>query len=122
VALKELRVDGGATRSDLLMQFQADILNVPVVRPVLLESTALGAAYLAGLAVGYWRDGAQIDAQWKAERVFEPRQEAAQRDRLRARWHQAVARAKDWRSGRAEPPRSSAFPKTITNIDKRLIY
>jgi glycerol kinase len=78
------------------MQFQADILNVPVVRPVLLESTALGAAYLAGLAVGYWRDGSQIDAQWKAERVFEPRQEAAQRDRLRARWHQAVARAKDW--------------------------
>jgi glycerol kinase len=96
VALKELRVDGGATRSDLLMQFQADILNVPVVRPVLLESTALGAAYLAGLAVGYWRDGAQIDAQWKAERVFEPRQDAAKRDRLRGRWHQAVARAKGW--------------------------
>jgi glycerol kinase len=96
VALKELRVDGGATRSDLLMQFQADILNVPVVRPVLLELTALGAAYLAGLAVGYWRDGAQIDAQWKAERVFEPHLAAAKRDQLRARWRQAVGRAKQW--------------------------
>ena len=73
IALKELRVDGGATRSDLLMQFQADILDVPVVRPGLLESTAMGAAYLAGLAVGYWRDAAEIDAQWKPERVFEPR-------------------------------------------------
>jgi glycerol kinase len=96
IALKELRVDGGATRSDLLMQFQADILGVPVVRPVLLESTALGAAYLAGLGVGYWRDGAEIDAQWKRERVFEPRLPAVERDRLKGRWHRAVARAKDW--------------------------
>ena len=96
VALRELRVDGGAARSNLLMQFQADILNVPVVRPVLLESTALGAAYLAGLGVGYWRDGAQIDAQWKAERVFEPRMDSAERDRRRARWHRAVACAKGW--------------------------
>jgi glycerol kinase len=96
ITLKELRVDGGATRSDLLMQFQADILGVPVVRPVLLESTALGAAYLAGLAVGYWRDGAEIDAQWKRERAFEPRLALAERDRLRSRWAQAVARAKDW--------------------------
>jgi glycerol kinase len=96
IALKELRVDGGATRSDLLMQFQADILGVPVVRPVLLESTALGAAYLAGLGVGYWRDGAEIDAQWKRERVFEPCLAAIERDRLRSRWSQALARAKDW--------------------------
>jgi glycerol kinase len=96
VALKELRVDGGAARSNLLMQFQADILNVPVVRPVLLESTALGAAYLAGLGAGYWRDGAQIDAQWKAERVFEPGMEGGERDRRRARWHRAVACAKGW--------------------------
>jgi glycerol kinase len=89
VALKELRVDGGATRSDLLMQFQADILNVPVVRPVLLESTALGAAYLAGLAVGYRRWG-QIDAQWKAEQwFFEPVRTRRSEIRLRARWHQA---------------------------------
>jgi glycerol kinase len=96
IALKELRVDGGATRSDLLMQFQADILGVPVVRPVLLESTALGAAYLAGLGVGYWHDEAQIDAQWKAERVFEPSLGLAERDRLRARWSRALARARNW--------------------------
>jgi glycerol kinase len=96
IALKELRVDGGAARSDLLMQFQADILNVPVVRPVLLESTALGAAYLAGLGVGYWRDGAQIDGQWKQERMFEPRMHADQRERLKTRWQRAVACAKGW--------------------------
>jgi glycerol kinase len=96
IGLKELRVDGGATRSDLLMQFQADILGVPLVRPVSRESTALGAAYLAGLGVGYWRDGAQIDALWKSETVFEPRLPEAERTRLKARWRLAVARAKDW--------------------------
>jgi glycerol kinase len=78
------------------MQFQADILGVPVVRPVLLESTALGAAYLAGLGVGYWRDGAQIDAQWERERTFEPVMAGEQRARLRSRWSQALARARDW--------------------------
>jgi glycerol kinase len=96
IALKELRVDGGAARSDLLMQFQADILAVPVVRPVLLESTALGAAYLAGLGAGYWRDAAEIDAQWRPERVFEPRMPEAERERLKARWRRAVVRAKGW--------------------------
>jgi len=96
IPLKELRVDGGATRSDLLMQFQADILGVPVVRPALLESTALGAAYLAGLGVGYWQDEAEIDAQWKGERVFNPEMAASERDRLRARWAQALSRARDW--------------------------
>jgi len=96
IALKELRVDGGAARSDLLMQFQADILGVAVVRPVLLESTALGAAYLAGLGVGYWRDGADIDAQWRPERVFEPRMPEQERERLKARWRRAVVRAKGW--------------------------
>ena len=99
IGLKELRVDGGATRSDLLMQFQADILGVPVVRPPLLESTAIGAAYMAGLGVGYWRDGAEIDAQWKRECVFEPRMRIAERERLRSRWVQALARAKDWARG-----------------------
>ncbi|HTO45644.1 MAG TPA: glycerol kinase GlpK [Burkholderiales bacterium] len=96
IALKELRVDGGAARSDLLMQFQADVLGVPVVRPVLLESTALGAAYLAGLGVGYWQDGAEIDAQWRPERVFEPRMMEGERERLKARWRRAVVRAKGW--------------------------
>jgi glycerol kinase len=96
IALRELRVDGGAARSDLMMQFQADVLNVPVIRPQLVESTALGAAYLAGLAIGYWRDGADIDAQWKAERVFEPNMSEATRDELKAGWSRAVARARNW--------------------------
>ena len=96
IALKELRVDGGATRSDLLMQFQADVLDVPVIRPRLLESTAMGAAYLAGLAVGYWSDGAQLDAQWKPERVFEPDMASGERERLKAMWRQAVTRSKGW--------------------------
>jgi len=96
IALKELRVDGGATRSDLLMQFQADVLDVPVIRPRLLESTAMGAAYLAGLAVGYWSDAAQLDAQWKPERVFEPDMASGERERLKAMWRQAVTRSKGW--------------------------
>ncbi len=96
IALKQLRVDGGAARNDLLMQFQADILDVPVVRPRQVESTALGAAYLAGLGVGYWRGGDQIDAQWKPERVFEPQMTAGERDRLRGDWTRGVERAKAW--------------------------
>ena len=96
IALKELRVDGGATRSDLLMQFQADVLNVPVVRPRLLESTAMGAAYLAGLAVGYWQSTAELDAQWKPERVFEPRMSETEREVLKTMWHQAVTRSRGW--------------------------
>jgi len=99
IALKELRVDGGATRSDLLMQFQADMLDVQVIRPKLLESTAMGAAYLAGLAVGYWRDAAEIDAQWKPERVFDPDIASGERERLKAEWHQAVTRSKGWAAG-----------------------
>jgi len=99
IALKELRVDGGATRSDLLMQFQADMLNVPVIRPKLLESTAMGAAYLAGLAVGYCRDAAEIGAQWKPERIFEPYMASSERERLKATWHQAVTRSKGWATG-----------------------
>jgi len=99
IALRELRVDGGAARSDLLMQFQADILGVPVVRPNLLEATALGAAYLAGLGSGYWPDAAAIDAPEKAHRVFQPRLGDAERGQLRAEWLRAVARAKDWARG-----------------------
>ena len=85
IALKELRVDGGATRNNLLMQFQADILGVPVVRPKMPESTAQGAAFLAGLAVGFWRDAAEIDHHWSAERVFEPAMVPAQRAELLSR-------------------------------------
>lgn len=94
--LKELRVDGGAAANDLLMQFQADILGVPVVRPTVLETTALGAAYMAGLAVGYWGSVEEIAAQWRVDKRFVPRMEDAERDRRRARWREAVERAKGW--------------------------
>jgi len=96
ITLTELRVDGGAAANDLLMQFQADILGVPVVRPRVLETTALGAGYLAGLATGYWKDAADVAANWRVDRVFEP---AMARDRvtaLSAGWDKAVARARDW--------------------------
>ena len=100
VRLAELRVDGGATANSLLMQFQADLLGVPVVRPRVLETTALGAAYLAGLAVGVWRTREAIAEQWKKERVFDPgmsRDEAAAR---LAAWSRAVERAKGWEERR----------------------
>ena len=96
IALTELRVDGGATASNLLMQIQADLLGVPVVRPRITETTALGAAYLAGLAVGFWKDEAEIAAMWSRDRVFEPtlsRGEAASR---LAQWKRAVERAREW--------------------------
>ena len=94
--ISELRVDGGAARSEPLLQFQADILGVPVVRPSNIETTALGAAYLAGLAVGFWDSPASIASQRKIERVFEPRMPPAQVAELRARWSNAVERAKAW--------------------------
>lgn len=95
-ALTELRVDGGAAANDLLMQFQADLLGVPVVRPEVLETTALGAATLAGLAAGFWKDAGEARASWRVERRFEPsmsRDEAAARQ---AGWEKAVSRAKGW--------------------------
>jgi glycerol kinase len=92
----ELRVDGGAAANDLLMQFQADLLGVPVVRPRQLESTAQGAAYLAGLAIGYWRDEAEIRSLWKVDRVFEPSMDEARRAEFLAGWAKALGRAKGW--------------------------
>jgi glycerol kinase len=94
--LAELRVDGGATANDLLMQFQADVLGVAVVRPRILETTALGAAYLAGLTVDLWKSREEVARQWKPERRFEPRMEAAERASRMARWREAVARARGW--------------------------
>ena len=94
IAIAELRVDGGAARNDFLMQFQTDILGVPVVRPSVTETTALGAAYLAGLAVGYWKNAEQIDAQRQLERRFEPAMEQGDAQALRATWKRAVVRAK----------------------------
>jgi glycerol kinase len=94
--LSELRVDGGATANDLLMQFQADLLGVPVVRPKVTETTALGAAYLAGLTVEMWRSREQIAAQWQMERRFEPRMGRDEAADLMARWHKAVDRVRGW--------------------------
>ncbi len=96
VPLKELRVDGGAAANKLLMQIQADLIGVPVVRPQTLETTALGAAYLAGLAVGFWKSPREIAAHWREERRFLPKMKAKQRDQIRARWAQGIERAKDW--------------------------
>jgi glycerol kinase len=94
--LKELRVDGGFTKSEFSMQFQADILGIPVIRPAVTETTALGAAYLAGLAVAFWKDLDSIASQWKVEKIFEPKMGSSQAGELRARWQQALARAKEW--------------------------
>lgn len=96
IALSELRVDGGAARNDLLMQFQADMLGVAVVRPQVTETTALGAAYLAGLAVGFWASIEEITAQWKVERRFEPGMSQDVRESKLARWRRAVERARGW--------------------------
>jgi glycerol kinase len=93
IELKELRVDGGATRNDLLMQFQADVLQIPVVRPRTTETTALGAAYLAGLAVGVWRSKEELKDHWQADKTFEPHMHAQTAARLRAEWSAAVRRA-----------------------------
>jgi glycerol kinase len=96
ISLSELRVDGGASTNDALLQFQADLLGVAVVRPAVTETTALGAAYLAGLAVGFWSSAEEIARQWRAERRFEPRMARADASRLRDRWREAVGRAKGW--------------------------
>jgi len=90
ISLKRLRVDGGAVRNNLLMQFQSDILGVPVERPVINETTALGAAYLAGLAVGFWKDQEEIASQWKIDRTFHPAMHEDRREYLYAGWKKAV--------------------------------
>jgi len=92
--LEELRVDGGASANNFLMQFQADVLGKPIVRPADIETTALGAAYLAGVAVGYWESINQVEQFWRAERTFEPRMSASRRDSLYSGWRDAVARAR----------------------------
>jgi glycerol kinase len=88
----ELRVDGGAAANNFLMQFQADILDCPIVRPADIETTALGAAYLAGLATGFWKSVGEVEGFWRAGRRFEPAMEAGTRERLFAGWKDAVAR------------------------------
>jgi glycerol kinase len=96
IPIDQLRVDGGACVNDLLMQFQADILQAPVVRPKIIETTALGAAFLAGLAVGFWADNEEIEQHWKIDRVFEPAMAADEVALRRARWNDALQRSKSW--------------------------
>ena len=95
-ASKELRVDGGAAANDFLMQFQADLLGVPVVRPKVLETTALGAAYLAGLATGVWTSREQIGRQWKVAKRFDPKMKREEAERRMEEWNRALERAKGW--------------------------
>lgn len=96
IRLKELRVDGGAVANNFLMQFQSDILGVPVEVPQVTETTSLGAAYLAGLAVGFWKSKDELRAHWKMARRYEPSISAEERERLHKQWLKAVERAKDW--------------------------
>jgi glycerol kinase len=96
IPLKELRADGGASVNSFIMQFQADMLGVPVEVPRIVETTGLGAAYLAGLATGFWQSQEEIDAKWKLAHRYEPAMPSGERDRLYRRWHRAVERAKGW--------------------------
>jgi len=93
IKLKELRVDGGASANDLLMQLQSDLLNVPVVRPKVAETTALGAAYLAGLAVGFWKSQSDIAKQWQTDKRFKPAMKRADRERIATGWSKALRQA-----------------------------
>jgi glycerol kinase len=96
ITLGSLKVDGGAAANDALLQFQADLLGAPVRRPVVAETTALGAAYLAGLAVGYWRDTGDVTRNWALDREFKPAMPPAERDRLYRGWQKAVSRSRDF--------------------------
>jgi len=94
--LTVLRVDGGAAGNELLLEFQADILGAVVHRPRTIETTALGAAYMAGLGVGHFRDTREIEANWQLDREYRPAMAAERRERLYRKWQRAVARARDW--------------------------
>jgi glycerol kinase len=96
IAVNELRVDGGASANNLLLQFQADLLHVPVVRPKIVETTALGAAYLAGLAVGFWKDRSEVQKAWQADRTFEPQKSLDEVTHRRSRWAEALKRSREW--------------------------
>ncbi|MFY0683131.1 MAG: glycerol kinase GlpK [Balneola sp.] len=96
IEIKELRVDGGASVNKTLMQFQSDILGIPIVRPKVTETTALGAAYLAGLAVGFWKSTDELQKKWEVDERFEPKMKSAERERLLDKWNQAVEKSKNW--------------------------
>jgi glycerol kinase len=96
IELRELRVDGGAVKNDSLLQFQADVLQIPVVRSKITETTALGAAYLAGLAVGFWKDKNELAEHWQADKIFTPQMLENEANDLRRKWSEAVKRALNW--------------------------
>jgi glycerol kinase len=96
VPLTELKVDGGMVANEALMQFQADILGVPVVRPKVVETTALGAAYAAGLAVGFWKDLGELSANWGEDKRWEPRLDVSEQERQLRLWRKAVSKAMGW--------------------------
>jgi glycerol kinase len=96
VTLNELKVDGGMVANDLLMQFQADILGVPVIRPEVAETTALGASYAAGMAVGFWSSTQEVRDNWAEDKRWEPKMDAAKRDEYYREWKKAVTRTFDW--------------------------
>jgi glycerol kinase len=102
IPIRELRVDGGATANDTLMQFQADLLGCNVIRPVITETTAMGAAFLAGLGVGVWKNQEELSKQWKAARIFNPALDAAKRNVLVSGWQRAVRATIAWADDRAE--------------------
>ena len=99
IKITSLRVDGGAATNNLLMQFQADMLGVPVVRPKIFETTALGAAFLAGLATGFWKNREQLASQWQIDRTFEPSMPKSQVESLRHGWNKALERSRAWELG-----------------------
>ncbi len=96
IRVTELRVDGGASKNDLLMQIQADILGLKIIRPLILETTSLGAAYLAGLAIGFWKNLSDLTSMWKIEKIFEPKMDDDERERLYKIWGEAVKRSLGW--------------------------
>ena len=108
ISLTELRVDGGAAANNLLLQFQADLLQVPVVRPMVTESTAMGAASLAGLAVGMWKNTDELQARCEIDRVFEPIMNRGEAEHRRARWNEALRRSLDWEERKEGRPRESS--------------
>ena len=106
IPLKVLRVDGGAARNDTLLQFQADLLGIPVIRPAITETTSLGAAFLAGLAVGLWKNLEEVQTQWRVDEEFHPGRARKEVAYLRNRWHQALRRAKAWSEPEGKMPSS----------------
>lgn len=114
IHVKELRVDGGAAANNLLLQIQADLLRIPVVRPRVIETTALGAAYLAGLAVGYWKGQDDVRAHWQIDRVFKPQANEDEAHHRRRRWSEALQRSRDWEEHSAIDIKQLVSKDTLT--------